>query len=279
MTPPRPRATVPSLLTRAAACGIALLALAATVGQPTTSPATAPAAPAGAPSAAGPATGPASAPAPATHAAPAPVASTAPAGEALPAAARIPSTGPAQSSAPPQNNPRGQRVSYNDRYGIIAERNIFLRDRRAAAAAARGGAGGGATSQPTQGRPTGERALVLTGVAVELDGLRAYLEDLERGTVVKVSVGDALARGRVSAIEIDAMQYQNPAGQLTWITVGDDLTGRPSPAMSSDSGGGLALAATASTMPSGIDGLNPNDPNLTIEQKMKLRRAAEMQKK
>jgi hypothetical protein len=38
------------------------------------------------------------------------------------------------------------------------------------------------------------------------------------------------------------------------------------------------MATTGPVMPSGLEGLNPNDPNLTPEQKMKLRRAMELKK-
>jgi hypothetical protein len=175
------------------------------------------------------------------------------------------------------NNTAPRGTGYNDRYGVIAERNIFLKDRRAASASAAGRNGQGNAPGGNNGsgpaRPTGEKALVLTGVAMERDGFRAYLEDLERNVVQKVAVGDPLARGRVAEIEIDAICYQTPAGQLTWVTVGDDLTGRRAEVPVADY---AASSAAATTMPSGIEGLNPNDPNLTMEQKMKLKRAAEL---
>ena len=72
---------------------------------------------------------------------------------------------------------------------------------------------------------------------------RAYFEDLNRGTLVKVDIGDTLARGRITGIDIDAVAYDHGERGLTWVQVGRDLTGSVSAvAQSSQSTTALLLA-------------------------------------
>src|SRR5436309_1780817 len=78
----------------------------------------------------------------------------------------------------------------------------------------------------TQPAPrTAEQNYVLTGVVMEGAEPRAYFEDLNRGTLVKVAPGDTLARGRITGIDIDAVAYDHGERGLTWVQVGRDLTG------------------------------------------------------
>src|SRR6266516_2732085 len=95
--------------------------------------------------------------------------------------------------------PSGRRESYNDRYAVLSERNIFLRDR---------------SRPPPSEAPTTrathppEQDFVLTGVVYEAEGFRAYIEDLVNSSVVKISVGEGVARGRIASIAIDAVAYE-----------------------------------------------------------------------
>ena len=71
----------------------------------------------------------------------------------------------------------------------------------------------------------------------------------------------------VTQIEIDRIEYtagDNP----TWIAIGHDLAGRSSLASSLR----LDTSFTPTTNPTNL-GFDANDPNLTTEQKMRLRRA------
>ena len=64
-----------------------------------------------------------------------------------------------------------------------------------------------------------------------------------------------------------------PGGKVTWVNVGYDFTGHeaaPLPSPTTES-------AEPSTQPSG-PAINPNDPNLSIEQKLKLRRMQELKR-
>jgi hypothetical protein len=157
------------------------------------------------------------------------------------------------------NNSTGE--SYTDKYAILAEQNIFLRDRSRPNRS-------GPTSQGAPATP--EQLLTLTGVVFEDGQYRAYLEDLRSGRVQRLSEGDSVARGRISQIDIDAIEYETGSGSLsnnsqrTWVEVGSDLTGK---------------AATPTTVGGEADSgpkLDPNDPNLTPEQRLKARRQALM---
>jgi hypothetical protein len=66
-----------------------------------------------------------------------------------------------------------------------------------------------------------------------------------------------------------------------WVEIGCDLTGKPSSMLSSYSYSpdGGAGPTTGPVIGPDIAGLNPKDPNLSSEQRMKLRRAMELQKK
>ena len=154
-----------------------------------------------------------------------------------------------------------KRESYETHYGPIAEHNIFAKDRPIIKKA---------TTRPTTAPPrTAEESLVLRGVALDGDGsIRAYVEDVDNEKVLKLSVGDAVGRGKISAVDFDAIEYDRN-GESVWIETGADFTGKQVIAITSDvapsSPGGAPTTGPAEI-------INPNDPNLTLEQKMKLRR-------
>jgi hypothetical protein len=164
------------------------------------------------------------------------------------------------SNTPPSTQP----TSYTDRYAVLAERNIFLRERR--------------RPQPDRGpRDTTrearkpEQTFALTGIVEEEGEFRAYFENLANPSFTRVSLGEPIARGKITAIAIDAVEYEQD-GQRKWIDIGHDLTGTLTATAPSSSIFGSSAAAAGTTSPT-TQSLNfdPNDPNLTTEQKMKLR--------
>jgi hypothetical protein len=208
-------------------------------------------------------------------------------------------TSPRSSSS--SSSRRSGGSGYSDRYGLLEERNIFVRDRATSRRSSRGDSG--STTRPAPRPP--EEKLVLTGVVLEEDGYRAYVEN-DRSEVLRLAAGDKVARGRVAAIMIDAIAYDpTPAGntpgntttpatnpsttavastpaQRVWVEIGCDLTGKPSSMLAesyTSSGSATTAPTTGPAIASEVANLNPNDPNLTAEQKMKLRRAMELQKK
>jgi hypothetical protein len=114
--------------------------------------------------------------------------------------------------------------------------------------------------------------MVVRGIVHELGAYRAYVEDTSANSILRLSAGDKLALGRVTGIDIDAIEYEQ-GGTKKSIEVGSDLTGKSSTPLDVLVG---AEPTTGPVMPSGVEGLNPNDPNLTVEQRMKLRRAQEL---
>ncbi len=97
--------------------------------------------------------------------------------------------------------------------------------------------------------------------------VRLWVENTDSSTITKLRVGDPIAHGIVTQIQIDAFEYET-TGRRGWIEVGQSLTGEQVVARSTSAG---------TTQPSSLP--NPNDPNLTIEQRMKLRRMQELNKK
>ena len=138
--------------------------------------------------------------------------------------------------------------------------------------------------------------MILTGIVEEGGEFRAYVEDTLNSAILRVSTGDRLAHGKVVSIGLDSIEYEQGGGgggttsttaptsqsQKTLVAIGSDLTGREVAfslgAFSASAGGANAGATTSPVMPSGVEGLNPNDPNLTMEQRLKLRRMQELKK-
>lgn len=156
---------------------------------------------------------------------------------------------------------------YRQTYGVLSESNIFLRERTRRTYVAE------PSSRPALPPAAPEKSFVLTGIVIEDGAYRAYVEDANRRSFVRLSIGDAVARGRVVGIDIDAIAYEYD-GQVSWVMLGQDLSGSQVATWSSTT---LAGSAGPTTGPSDAGPpLDPNDPNLTIEQRMRLRRMLEM---
>jgi hypothetical protein len=195
-------------------------------------------------------------------------------------------TAPTSQPQQPQQrqSSRSIRERYADRYSILTQRNIFLKDRsRGSRNGSDGRGGNGSTTQsstqPSHRSP--EETLLLRGIVIEQGEVRAYFEDIANSRMVRVAMGETVARGRITSIGLDAVEYETTGAggeHRTFVAVGNDLTGKVSAYDLPSSSAAAAMATTSPVMPSGVEGLNPNDPNLTPEQKMKLRRAMELKK-
>lgn len=156
----------------------------------------------------------------------------------------------------------GSTPDYRERYGIISEWNVFLRERRRRR-----------EERPPETRPAfvprpAEESYALRGVVYEDGEFRAYIENLRTGSMMRLRMGEELARGTVSNIAMDAIEYEQ-GGRRVWVDVGRNLTG--SLASASEPASGSEASPGATSQPAG-GAINPNDPNLTPEQKMRLRR-------
>lgn len=150
---------------------------------------------------------------------------------------------------------------------MLAERNIFLRDRSKPAPPP--------TSRPTVARAP-EQNYVLTGVVYEpLEAEAfAFFEDIGAGTILRVRAGEKVARGTIQGIDINAVAYERD-GKETIVSVGDDLTGARASVGSSSTTTASSSGAGASTATS-APAIDPNNPNLTLEERMKLRRQQQL---
>ena len=163
-----------------------------------------------------------------------------------------------------ETSSRRERATFANTYGVVVDHNIFLKDRTV-----RPDHGGNnqASTQPARGV---EESLVLRGVALEDGQYRAYVEDIDNLKMLRLAPGDPVGKGKVAQIDIDSLLYQHN-GSEDWIDVGADFTGKQVITITDDStAASTSSGAPATTGPA--ESINPNDPNLTIEQKMKLRR-------
>jgi hypothetical protein len=184
-------------------------------------------------------------------------------------------------AATPSPTSAPTKPSYGD-YSVVSEKNIFLRDRTRGSASR--------TTNPSPGSTTRheravEETLVLTGVVYEDGGFRAYVEDRNNDKILRLAQGDIVGKGRLGQIEIDAVLYQTSTKPPLWIEIGSDFTGKPyelptdsgSSASSGSSDSPFTLTGspgssqTSGRSSSSQPALNSNDPNLSIEQRMKLR--------
>lgn len=195
-----------------------------------------------------------------------------------------PSPTPTPTSQPHSESRRSTRERYSDRYSILTQRNIFLKDRSRGSRYSNGNSGSTTQSSTQPSRRPIEETLLLRGIVMEQGEVRAYFEDIANSRIVRVAQGESIAHGRITSIGLDAVEYETPgtgsaaAPHRTFVAVGNDLTGKVSEYDLPSSSAAAAMATTSPVMPSGVEGLNPNDPNLSPEQRMKLRRAMELKK-
>ncbi|HVT88394.1 MAG TPA: hypothetical protein VHD56_06045 [Tepidisphaeraceae bacterium] len=181
----------------------------------------------------------------------------------------------------------GQRFQYNqysqaasvggDDYGIISQQNIFLRDRRIRPVIPAG-----------PGELPPEQANVVTGIVFDdVDQqYHAYMETISGrniGQVQRLKAGDKIAIGEIVDMRIDKVGYRRTGSEeITWVSIGSNLTGEQVGSVSdfavrsaAEGGGGQFQRqfAPAVAPPS----LDPNTANLSMEERMKLRRATEGQ--
>ena len=187
------------------------------------------------------------------------ITATAPAGPA-------PTTAPSPAAPAPgaPAAPAGAAADdYAARYAILADKNIFVRNRPPTRSiTARG------SEQPRRA----EEAFLLTGIAMQEGRNVAFIENTATGATQRVLSGDPVAGGKVITIAFDALEFE-ANGRTTRIPIGRNLLGdRFSPG--TNGGGAGAGSATA---PAGANGAAPaaplpGDPNLSLEERMKLRR-------
>lgn len=170
---------------------------------------------------------------------------------------------------------------FTDEYGVVVQNNVFLRQRGAVESNRPS-----STSRPSVPPRSPEQSLMLTGVVFEDGEYRAYFEDLSAGSVLRVLTGDAIARGIVADIALNAVAYRAADGKIQWVDVGQDLTGTDAivTTQPNRTGTGAPTTQPSSTveggsMPSTADAAGQSDPStMSIRERMMLRRQESLQR-
>jgi hypothetical protein len=198
-------------------------------------------------------------------------------------------TGAPAAEAPSGAKPRPP--SYSEKYAVLDEKNIFQKTRvRREPPSGRTARPGERTTSDSP-RQRVEESLVLTGIALQGSRHVAFVEDTSACTTTRLMPGDPIANGRIAAVERDHVEYEADGGR-TRVDIGHNFSGGLSPvasgATSSDvTGASPADSGTASTRPTtgpataasaGGAPPDPKNPNLSIEERMRLRRAQEQRK-
>ena len=122
-----------------------------------------------------------------------------------------------------------------DRYRVLSERNIFVRDR-----------GGLRESMPVPEQTAraiddddSDRYLLLTATVQRGRECIAFVEDTRSGETIKVRPGDPIGKGKFVKITLDYIEYEREGNNTTRIEIGSSLVGltagSPTPGASADS--------------------------------------------
>ncbi|HEV8608232.1 MAG TPA: hypothetical protein VGQ99_23045 [Tepidisphaeraceae bacterium] len=167
------------------------------------------------------------------------------------------------SSASPSASPAADDnadPSTFDHYKLLSDHNIFMKNRRPTSRPTR-------DSRPDRPPPRPETAFILTGCTIQDDDKYvAYVENAQTGITLKVSPGDSIATGKVSAIGFDFLEYE-AGGQKTRIEIGHNFTG---------SVASLSTYAPSSGPTTGPTTGPVDESNLSIEEKLRRRRLREL---
>jgi len=114
-----------------------------------------------------------------------------------------------------------ERENTWDRFRVLAERNLFVRDRRPRLPQSQG---------PIRHVPAPPAAprFVLTGIARRREAFVAFFENTATGETVRARTGETLGGGVIHAISMNGVDYVAD-GEATRIAIGDTLTGEPPP--------------------------------------------------
>jgi len=103
-------------------------------------------------------------------------------------------------------------------FKVIVERNMFSRQRGRRVEQVQG------EQMRTPAVMNPESYYVLKGIAQEDGEFVAFLEDTQRGQILRVRKGDSVARGIVKALTLDTIEYQS-GERTTTVAMGYDLEG------------------------------------------------------
>lgn len=159
-----------------------------------------------------------------------------------------------------------------EKYKVLAERNIFLRDRSPRAHSTR------AAAAPVYPVYPDEHYTVLTGIVRQAEVYVAFLEDTRTGVTSRARADGPVAQGRIVRITLNYVEYEKN-GRTVKVDVGESLEGA-SPAQRSAPAPSVTIGATsdssAGTPPPG--GTGAEDERAILE-RLRQRRQKELKTK
>lgn len=160
--------------------------------------------------------------------------------------------------------------SFRDQYGVIAERNIFLKDRRPAAVAR------AATVEqpPPPPAPPVETKYVLIGLVEDSDTYRAHIEDRQNDRLLTLAEGDAVAEGTIVEIDLESVVYEK-GGTRVRVAIGHDFRGETATFAPAPAAPAASPAATPTPSAAGAPAAAGSTDGLSLEERMRRRRAQE----
>lgn len=170
-------------------------------------------------------------------------------------------------------------------YGVVSDKNIFLRDRRVRLP----NEDQGIRTPPPP--PIPEQLHVVTGIIFDVDTkiYKAQIENTGMHTADKLKIGDKVAEGEIADITLnpDGIKYRK-GGQDTWVPIGSNLMGTQIGNMGDErargammggqfimrSGGGVVVGGQSGAP---LPPLDPNTAGMSMEERLRARRMAESQ--
>ena len=168
-----------------------------------------------------------------------------------------------QQQAPPQ--PR--ESDFRERYQILTDRNIFLRNRTRPQSRTPTTNQSGSSSRSAR-RP--EQSYTLTGIILEEGRRIAFIENATTGTTERLAVGAPIARGKITDVGFNYLEFESATGERTKVEIGTTLAG-------STQGSAVASTQPAAAEESSAP-IDLNNPNLSAADRLKLRRQQELKK-
>jgi hypothetical protein len=130
---------------------------------------------------------------------------------------------------PPASSGHGSPMPRD--YMVLLTRSMFVRGHVAEAGHVGGGRNNSRGSENESGNSStaaslqrAETGLVFNGVTQTDTSVDALIEDTSTGRVLTVHSGDAIARGKVGKITMDALEYIND-GRVMKVQIGQNLAG------------------------------------------------------
>jgi hypothetical protein len=191
-------------------------------------------------------------------------------------------TAPATQTAAPASRPAYIPPSPNrplpGDYALLSRKSIFARDRRAYVERPRTDWGTSTQRNESNPAPAPPAVPVLVGVLVGDQDLIAYIEDPDSGKLWPIAAGDPLpgTYGTVRRVTLDDITIGRENESDRRIAIGQNLAGEAASSRTLSSS--LSDSGTSSTSGTATTGpaLDPNEPGISIEEKMKRRRAQQV---